>query len=63
MSLILNLATQHDDFAIVDTIAMLPVAPYSYKRYINTCLATSRIFIATYTPINSSIKPVNKIAN
>jgi hypothetical protein len=31
MSLNLNLATQHDDFAIVDIIIMLLIAPYFYK--------------------------------
>jgi hypothetical protein len=42
MSLNLNLATQHDDFAIVDIITMLPIAPYFYKRQINTCLSYKR---------------------
>jgi hypothetical protein len=42
MSLNLNLATQHDDFAIMDTITMLPVAPYFYKHQINACLSYKR---------------------
>jgi hypothetical protein len=42
MPLNLNLATQHDDFAIVDIITMLHVAPYSYKRQINTCPSYKR---------------------
>jgi hypothetical protein len=33
---------QHNDIAIGDTINMLQVAPYSYKRQINTCLSYKR---------------------
>jgi hypothetical protein len=42
MPLNLNLAMQHDDFTIVDIITMLPIAPYFYKRQINTCLSYKR---------------------
>jgi hypothetical protein len=38
----LDLVIQHDDIEIGDTITMLHVAPYSYKRQINTCLSYKR---------------------
>jgi hypothetical protein len=38
----LDLVIQHDDFEIGDTITMLHVALYSYKRQINMCLSYKR---------------------
>jgi hypothetical protein len=57
---------QHDDFAIEDTINMLHVAPYSYKRQINMCLSykqNNRHDIHTYQFIYQLVNKNSKAAH